>query len=120
VSETGQVAGNLGLEYANQFRVHELVLVRDVQADDTLVAQVWFELGRQLRAMGVLHDKDKVSPLQKLRRNRTVCVEADARGGSLDAGPISEYLLRGRTAQAILSANEKDVARQELFLRPNT
>src|SRR5688500_11268234 len=64
VSERRQVARNLGLEQADQIRIHEFELLRYVEADDALVAQVFLELGRQLGAVRPLHDDDRLRPLQ--------------------------------------------------------
>jgi hypothetical protein len=108
----GQVAGNPGLEQADEVRVHEFVLVGDVQADHAGLAEVRFEFGRKLEAMGALHHKDDVRPLQQLGRDRVFRIVVEARGGRLDAGPVREDLLRRWAAEPVLAADEKNLARR--------
>src|SRR3546814_9136600 len=74
----------LGLKQCDQLRLHEREVVRDREADDTSAAQVRLELGRELRAVHALHDKDDVCPGQELRRDGSGSVVAQACRGRLD------------------------------------
>ena len=55
------------LEQSNQFIVHVLVIVRDIQADDSLLVQVLFEPFLQSVAMGFFHHKDVLRPFDQFR-----------------------------------------------------
>ncbi len=98
---------NLGLEKPNKPRVHVFVVVGDVETDDAFVCQIPLELPRQLVSMSLLHNKDYLCPLNKLRGERIVGVMICARRSTLDAGVTGENLLSCGAAQSILAADEE-------------
>ena len=62
-----QKSGHLGLEQLDEFRVHEVILVWNFQADDPLIFQEGPKLLRDFASMALLHDKDNLGPLNQLR-----------------------------------------------------
>ena len=61
----------LELKKAHEDRVHEIVVVRNVEADDALVLEVGTKFPRQLRPMRLLHHEDQVGPRKQLARDRS-------------------------------------------------
>lgn len=106
---------NLGLQQTDELRIHELVFIRDIKANDSSLHQMGFELGRELGAVRALHDEDDVRPLQQLRRNRVVGVGFQAGRGRLDTGPVCKDLLGGRATEPVLATDEKNIERHEFL-----
>ena len=63
---------NLCLQQLYETRLHVIVVVWDIQADDTYRAKMALELGGELGAMRSLHDEDGVRPLKKFRCDRVL------------------------------------------------
>lgn len=99
------------LEKAYQHRVHELVVIRDVQANDSLIGKARLELGREFVAVSPLHDEDQVSPNEELRRNGILSIVVKTSRGRLDPRPIGKHVLGRWATEPVLTANEKNVAR---------
>lgn len=114
-----QVLLDLRLQDVNKLWLHELVVVRGAQADDTLAAKLRPEVVGELPLMLRLHYVDDVGPLDQFRRQRVVCAAVGAGGGRLNAGAVGEYLLGSRAAEAVLAANEEE-AQVEASPRKNS
>lgn len=52
------------LQQRDQFRLHEVVVVGDVEADDALALQPAAEAALEPGAVGALHDEDQVGPVE--------------------------------------------------------
>lgn len=78
---------DLLLQQRHQFRLHEGVVVGDVEADDAGALQMGLEAALQFGAVGALHDEDDVGPFEVVRRDRLLRIGCQAGGGGLDAGP---------------------------------
>ena len=55
-----QMACDAGLQDIHQGRIHERVIIRDIEADDSLATQEFPESSLELRAMLTLHDEDNI------------------------------------------------------------
>lgn len=110
-----QVRHHLTLEQGHEFGLQVGVVVRDVQADDALFRQLRAETLAQLVAMHRLHHEDQLGPGHEFRRQRHLGAMVRARRRHVDARPVREHLLRGRAAQPVAAADEKDVL-QRVFL----
>ena len=103
---------HLRLQQRDQLRLHEGVVVGDVEADDAGVLQVRPEAALEFGAVGALHDEDDIGPVQQLRRDRLVRVGGQAGGGRLHARPVGEDLLGGGGAEAVAGADEEEVGQE--------
>ena len=62
-----EVASHFRFEEPNQSLVHELIVIRDVEADYTDVLQVRFEALLKLVSVRLLHHENDVCPTHKIR-----------------------------------------------------
>src|SRR5215217_4668963 len=114
-----QVAGDLGLEKANQGFVHELIVVGNVEADDTGL-EVPFEAFLKPVPVRFLHHEDRVRPGDEFGRRRVLRVVVEPGRGDLDAFMRREDLLRRGAAKPVLAAQEQDLLhRFSWHERPN-
>ena len=90
-------------------RIHEFVVVGNVEADDPFALQAGAEFPVQLGAVGLLHDEDDVGPLDLFGRQQHVRAVRDAGRVGFDPRPSRKDLFGGRAAEAIGAADEKDV-----------
>ena len=97
------------LKHFNELRVHVFEFVRNIEADDALVFERRPELGRELGAVTLFHDKDDVCPIEKFRRDRRIGIVTDTGRRGFNAGTRREYLLSGWASQKVLAADEEDV-----------
>src|SRR4051812_17223646 len=67
-----QIPGHARLQKRDQLRVHEFIVVGDVEADHLGRLQASTELLPQFRPVGFLHDKDDVRPADEFVRQRRV------------------------------------------------
>ena len=88
----------------NKLRLHECVLVGNIEADHALAVQVALEPGREPRLVLLFHHEDDLGPVQLLGRERHIGVRAEPGRVGFDAGPACEDLFRGRAAQAVVGA----------------
>jgi len=97
-SDRRQVTRNSCLEQLDEFMVHELVLVANIQAYDPNFTQVFLELGRELVAVRALHDKDDVCPFQQFGCDRILGIVIEAGRRCINARPVGKDMLRSRAA----------------------
>lgn len=91
-------AAHFCLQQSDQTFIHKLVFIRNVQADYPSGFQICSIFLLKFVAMGLLHHENKVSPADKLGRQRIVRVGISAGGRHFDSGMIGKNLLRGRAA----------------------
>jgi hypothetical protein len=92
-------AGTAGpaFEHPDQNRIHEFVVVWNVQADDPFAPQAGAEFPVQLAAVGLLHDEDDVGPLDLFGRRRHQAlriVDAASLGTAVGAGASLDSIRR--------------------------
>ena len=96
-----------GLEGGDEVRVHELEIVRNVEAVDWLFGEGFGELGLKVGAVFAFHDEDVIGPAEE------AFGDPDARGGfgaggfNLVAGCVAENFLGGPAAPLVPAADEK-------------
>ena len=98
------------LQKADEFRRHEGVVVRNVEADDPLALELALEAGGQLCTVPFFHHEHDVRPFDQFRRARFFGVRAQTRGGDLQTSAAAEDLLGRRAPQTVPAAEEQDVA----------
>lgn len=96
------------LEQLHQPRVHEGVVVGDIQADHPLAVQGLAEPTLQLRPMRPLHHEDQIGPRHELVGERRLRIMVRPRRLHLQIPPPREHLLRRGTAEAVLATDEED------------
>jgi hypothetical protein len=96
------------LQQRDQFRLHEVVVVGDVEADDALVLQPAAQAAPEPGAVGALHDEDEVCPVEVVGRHRLLRIGRQAGGGGLDAGTAGEDPLGRGGAEAVAGAEEEE------------
>ena len=62
-----QVFGDLRLDECDKLRLHELVVVGNAQANDSLATQVCAEVFGELPLVLLLHDEDDIGPFDQFR-----------------------------------------------------
>jgi len=95
------------LQQRHQLRLHELVVVRDIQTHHLLAGQVSLEPLGQLRAVPFFHHADDVSPFNLVRAQRAISVRRQAGGICFYARYGGEDLLGGGAAQSVAAADEE-------------
>ena len=98
---------HLGFEKTDERRVHELKLVRDVEADDSLAVEILSKFLGEYVPMCLLHDKYDVGPLDEFCCNRDVCIMVRSGRRGLDVWIGGENLFGRGTSEAILAAYEE-------------
>ena len=104
------------LQQRDQFRLHEVVVVGDVEADDALALQPAAEAALEPGAVGAFHDEDQVGPVEVVGRCRLLRIGRQAGGGGLDAGAGGEDALGRGGAEAVAGAEEEEVDQARSFL----
>ena len=74
----GKEAPDLVLQQADELRLHVLVLIRYVQADNACVCEMRLESLLKLASVSLLHHEDDLGPLDELRRDRILSVVVEA------------------------------------------
>lgn len=100
---------HLLLQQRDQLRLHEGVVVGDVEADDAGALQMGLEAALQPRPVRLLHDEDDVGPFDQFGRAMLLRIGRQAGGGGLDAGPGREHLLGRGGAEAVAGTEEEEV-----------
>lgn len=98
---------DLALEQVDKLWLHELIVVRDSEADDSLVAKLSAELLTQLALMALFQREYQVGPFDQFFCEQVLSAPVRAGRGALDVGPIREHLFRGGAAEAVLAADEE-------------
>lgn len=109
------MAGEPDLEQIDEFRLHEGIVVRDVEADDSRVLEVAFEAFGQPRAVGFFHDDDDVGPFDQFSGAGVVGVGIQAGGGDFEVRARGEDVLGGRAAEFVAAAEEEDAFHEQLL-----
>ena len=104
-----QEAADPAFEHPDQNRIHELIVVGNVEADDPFAIQAGAEFPVQLVAVGLLHDEYDVGPFDLFSGQQHDRAVGDACRVGFDARPGRKDLFGGRAAEAIGAADEKDV-----------
>ena len=63
-----QMACDAGLQDIHQGRIHERVIIRDIEADDSLATQEFPKSSLELRPMLTLHDENHIGPSDQFTR----------------------------------------------------
>ena len=96
------------VDQLNEFGVHEFVLVRDVQRCDR--RQVKFsKCLKNASLVSLLHDEDKVCPLDVLASHLATALGAEAGRADLDSLIVAVDAGGGRASPLIPAANEEDM-----------
>ncbi len=69
VSTLGQIGADAGFDQLNQFTVHELIVVRNIQHVQRLEADSLPEISFQTLSMLIFHDEDDIRPLNVFHRD---------------------------------------------------
>ncbi len=107
-SRKGDVRGNFRVQFVDEFRLHELVVVGDEQ-DGALVFEGLGELAAEAIEMGFLHEKNDVGPADVSLGDDDAGAGLRARGANLKTGNAAEDALRGEAANAIAAAEEQQL-----------
>jgi len=104
---------DLRLEKGHQYRIHEVVLIGDVETHDALPIQMRSELLAKPVPMGLLHHEDQLRPVQQLRGKHILCIMVQPYRRDLDPLPQCNDLLRCRATQPILAVHKKTARHRE-------
>lgn len=107
---------HLLLQQRHQLRLHEGVVVGDVEADHPRPLQLGPEAALEFGAVGALHDEDDVGPFHQFGRALLLRIGRQAGRGGLDAGPGREHLLGRGRAEAVAGAEEEEVGQSATVL----
>ena len=103
---------HLLLQHGHQFRLHEGVVVGDVEADDAGTLQMGLEAALEFGAVGALHDEDDVGPFNQFRGACLLRIRRQAGGGGLDTWVMGEDFLSRGGAEAVAGAEEEKVGQE--------
>lgn len=106
-------------ESGYQFRVHELIVVRDTQADNSLLVEILFEFPLKPVLVSLLHDKDNFRPEDEFWCQYVYGVRIQACRHHFKIGMIPEDFLSCRASELVLTANEKDSLHGNFELFPH-
>jgi hypothetical protein len=95
-----------GFETLHQRRVHERVIVGNVETDDPFAFEMAGKVFAQAAVMLPLHDNDQIRPLQLLGLEQVIGIGRKTRAICLDAWLRRKNLRSCWAAQAISGANE--------------
>ena len=99
---------DFGMEQLNKRGVHELVVIRDVQADHPFAEKVWLEFVGQFGLVVPLHHEDQFRPLHELGSKRILSAMIQTGRGALDSRMLGKYLLGCRTTPPVHAADEEN------------
>ena len=103
------------LQQIHQFRLHEFVIVGDVQANDFLLRNVFRKFVLQTAKMFLLHYKNEIGPGEMAGGNPDSRTGFGAGGTGLDSvHPIKDFF-GGETAPTVSAADEQDFQRYFSF-----
>jgi hypothetical protein len=97
---------HLPLQQLNQFRLHEIEAVGNIQTHKLFPSQGIREALLEFHSVLLLHHEDQLRPFKLFGTQLAVRVRREACGVGLDAGR-SEHLLRRGAAEPVSAADEK-------------
>ena len=97
---------HLLLKQGHEFRLHELVSIRDISANDLLSFQGRREPLPEFGLMLLFHHEDQIGPFNLLRTQDAIRIGRKAGGIRFDSG-AGEQVLGGGTAELVPAADEK-------------
>ena len=100
---------NRGAQNVDQFRVHELILVGNVEDVGGLAGDCIWIVGQQARAVFLFHGEDYVGTLDVGCGDTTAGARTRAGGADLKRRMIPPHALCGRAAPLVPAANEEHV-----------
>lgn len=112
-----QVARHSRLEERDQLRLHIVVIVRNIEADDPPVAQCAAIAPLYFGAMRFFHHDNHVRPVDQFRSQRIFSSDVGSGGIRFNIIAQGKDLLGSRAAQAVLAANEQDMFQTAKALR---
>jgi hypothetical protein len=105
------VVGELGAQFIHQLGLHELEIIRNVEADRSLGLHRFRELPPETIQVGLLHADDEVGPSKVALGDDDAGVGLRAGGPRLKQGHAFEHLLGSQASHAVLTAHEEDFER---------
>ncbi len=98
-----------GPEFVDEDGVHELILVRNVEAYDSLAAHCFRELQAKAVQVGFLGAENDVRPAEMPLGDDDARVRLRAGGADLVERGALEELLGGQAANPVAAANEEEL-----------
>lgn len=98
---------NRRLQLLNQLRLHEFVVIRDVQANDLFTRQLRLIFLTQPAKVLLLHHKNQVSPANVARCNFNPGSRLSSGRAGLNSVNAMKDLFRSRTPPSVSAANEE-------------
>jgi hypothetical protein len=89
----------------------KLEVVWNVQTDEVLERRMASETAAQRPALLVVHDEDEVRPLEHTGVHPCEGIRGRSGRSHVEVGTFAEHAFRGRTAHAIVPAQEQDAFR---------
>lgn len=96
-----------GLEDSDKFRVHKLIVIRNIETDDPFAVEVGAESGSESTTMNLLHHEDRVGPLQEIGCQRVFGISVKPCRSDLDPGMGREDMFCRRATEPISTTDEK-------------
>lgn len=103
-----QVNADHIVEHLHQFRIHETVVIRDIQNVQSLVFEQASIFCAQAIGVFVFHDEDDVGPADIRWADWFAGVRAGAGRTGLEAGPTAPDRFRCGATPLIAAADEKE------------
>lgn len=98
-------------QQVHQFRLHEGEVVRDVETDEVFEGRVTGKAPAERAALLVVHDENEVGPLQHPGVHACERLRGRAGRSHFEVGTFAKDAFRGRTAHAIVPAQEQNAFR---------
>lgn len=108
-----QMLAHLLLQQLNQFRLHELEAVGNIQTHKLFPSQGSREALLEFHPVLLLHHEDQLRPFKLFGTQQAVRVRRKARRVGLDVWR-SEHLLRRGAAEPVSAADEKHTSQKKL------
>ena len=96
-------------EFVEQFRLHECVVVGDLEGDDAFVFEGVGEFAAEAIQVGFLHDEDDVGPADVAGGDDDAGVGLRAGGADLIGGKALEEFFGGEAAHPVPAADEEEL-----------
>lgn len=103
------IRGEFASQFVEEFRLHEVVVVGNVEGNDALALKGFREFAADAVQVGFLHDKDQVRPANVALRDHNPGVLLRADGADLVSRDSLEQLLRGKAAKPVSTADKEQL-----------